>query len=98
MRCRQRLRNMPDHDDVLDVADRLWSGDIPIEEAHPFAPRGSVAEVADGCAFVPSFANVSAVGTGEGLVLVDTGSELFARAALDELRRWSTERVDTAGY
>jgi alkyl sulfatase BDS1-like metallo-beta-lactamase superfamily hydrolase len=57
-----------------------------------------VAEVADGCAFVPSFANVSAVATGDGLVLVDTGSQLFAGAALDELRRWSTDRVDTAVY
>jgi alkyl sulfatase BDS1-like metallo-beta-lactamase superfamily hydrolase len=57
-----------------------------------------VAEVADGCAFVPSFANVSAVSTGDGLVLVDTGSQLFARGALDELRRWSADRVDTAVY
>jgi alkyl sulfatase BDS1-like metallo-beta-lactamase superfamily hydrolase len=89
---------VPDHDDVLDVADRLWRGEIPIEQAHPFAPRGSVAEVADGCAFVPSFANVSAVSTDDGLVLVDTGSQLFARGALDELRRWSTDRVHTAVY
>jgi alkyl sulfatase BDS1-like metallo-beta-lactamase superfamily hydrolase len=89
---------VPDDNDILDVADRLWRGEIAIEQAHPFAPRGDVAEVADGCAFVPSFANVSAVATGDGLVLVDTGSQLFARAALDELRRWSTDRVDTAVY
>jgi alkyl sulfatase BDS1-like metallo-beta-lactamase superfamily hydrolase len=89
--------NVPD-DDVLDVADRLWRGEIPIEQAHPFAPRGAVAQVADGCAFVPSFANVSAVATDDGLVLVDTGSQLFARAAIDELRRWSTEPVHTAVY
>jgi alkyl sulfatase BDS1-like metallo-beta-lactamase superfamily hydrolase len=31
-------------------------------------------------------------------VLVDTGSQLFARAALDEVRRWSTRRVHTAVY
>jgi len=85
-------------DDVLDVADRLWRGDIPIEQAHPFAPRGGVVEVTDGCAFVPSFANVSAVSTADGLVLVDTGSQLFAAAALEQLRRWSTERVHTAVY
>jgi len=89
---------VPDDNDVLDVADRLWRGEIPIEQAHPFAPRGAVAQVADSCAFVPSFANVSAVATGDGLVLVDTGSQLFARAALDELRRWSTDRVHTAVY
>src|SRR5581483_7097339 len=85
-------------DDVLDVADRLWRGEIPIEQAHPFSPRGAVAQVTEGCAFVPSFANVSAVATDDGLVLVDTGSQLFARMAIDELRRWSTDRVNTAVY
>lgn len=89
---------MPDDTDVLDVADRLWQGEIAIEQAHPFAPMGSATEVADGCAFVASFANVSAVSTDDGLVLVDTGSQLFARSALDELRRWSSDRVDTAVY
>src|SRR2546430_2345217 len=76
----------------------MWRGEIQIEEAHPFMPRGDVAEVADGCAFVPSFANVSAVATDDGLVLVDTGSQLFARTALDDLRRWSADRVHTAVY
>ncbi len=85
-------------EDILDVADRLWRGEIAIEQAHPFAPRGGVAEVADGCAFVPSFANVSAIATDEGLVLVDTGSQLFASAAIGELRKWSADRVDTAVY
>src|SRR6266513_1473599 len=84
--------------DVLDLADRLWRGDIGIEEAHPFAPKGSQVDVADGCAFVPSFANVSAVATDDGLVLVDTGSQLFARQVVDELRRWSERPVHTAVY
>ena len=85
-------------EDALDLADRLWRGEITIEDAHPFVPRGGVAQVAEGCAFVPSFANVSAIATDDGLVLVDTGSQLFARAALDELRRWSPDRVHTAVY
>ncbi|MBV8982662.1 MAG: MBL fold metallo-hydrolase [Acidimicrobiia bacterium] len=89
---------MADNNDVLDVADRLWRGELAIEQAHPFAPMGGATEVTDGCAFVASFANVSAVSTDDGLVLVDTGSQLFARSALDELRRWSSARVDTAVY
>jgi hypothetical protein len=44
---------------VLETADRLWTGDIDITEVHPFAVLGEVEEVADGVAFVPSFANVS---------------------------------------
>ena len=84
--------------DVLDVADRLWRGEASVEDHHPFAPRGGLVEVAAGCAFVPSFANVSAVATDEGLVLVDTGSQLFARQVVDELRRWSDRPVHTAVY
>jgi alkyl sulfatase BDS1-like metallo-beta-lactamase superfamily hydrolase len=84
--------------DVLELADRLWRGEIAIEDNHPFAPRGGVVEVTPGCAFIPSFANVSAVATDDGLVLVDTGSQLFARMVLDELRRWSDARVHTAVY
>ena len=73
--------------DVLDVADRLWRGELAIESHHPMAPRGGVTEVAAGCAFVPSFANVSALATDVGLVLVDTGSELtwIPRPVLQEL-------------
>ena len=52
---------MPDDLDVLDVADRLWRGEIQIEQAHPFAPRGGVAEVGNGFAFVPSFGGAAAV-------------------------------------
>ena len=36
--------------------------------------HGRAEEVADGVAFVPSFANVAAIATDDGLVLVDTGS------------------------
>src|SRR5436305_12874980 len=84
--------------DVLDIADRLWRGEVSVEDHHPFAPRGGVTEVAAGCAFVPSFANVSAVATDDGLVLVDTASQLFAPMALGELRRWSDARGPTAVY
>src|SRR5207248_3168009 len=84
--------------DVLDIADRLWRGEVSVEDHHPFAPRGGLAEVAAGCAFVPSFANVSALATDDGLVLVDTGSQLFARQVVDELRRWSDRPVHTAVY
>ena len=56
--------------DVLEIADRLWRGEASIDEHHPFAPRGGLTEVMPGCAFVPSFANVSALATDDGLVLV----------------------------
>jgi alkyl sulfatase BDS1-like metallo-beta-lactamase superfamily hydrolase len=85
-------------EDPIAVADRLWRGEVTVEGAHPFSHMGGLAEVADGIAFVPSFANVSAISTDDGLVLVDTGSELMASAVHDELRRWTDQRLDTAVY
>ena len=86
-------------DDVLELADKLWRGDIDIVEIHPVGGyMGGVAEVADGVSFVPSFANVSAIATGDGLVLVDTGSSFVAEAVHEALRGWSGLRLNTAIY
>jgi alkyl sulfatase BDS1-like metallo-beta-lactamase superfamily hydrolase len=83
---------------VLDVADRLWRGELDITQAHPFSVLGEVEEVADGVAFVPSFANVSALRTGDGLVLVDTGSAPLAEHVHGQVRRWDGSRLHTAVY
>ncbi len=85
-------------DDVLDLADRLWRGEITTAEYHPVTHLGGMAEITDGVAFVPSLANVSAFSTGDGLVLVDTGSSFVAAAVHAELRRWTDERLHTAVY
>jgi alkyl sulfatase BDS1-like metallo-beta-lactamase superfamily hydrolase len=84
--------------DVLELAERLWRGEISTAEFHPVGNVGGLAEVCDGVAFVPSFANVTAVGTGDGLVLIDTGSAFLAQAVHDELRGWSGQRLNTAVY
>ncbi len=85
--------------DVLELADKLWRGDIDIVEIHPVGGyMGGVAEVTAGIAFVPSFANVSAVATDDGLVLVDTGSSFVAGAVHEALRGWSPLRLNTAIY
>ncbi|WP_395696312.1 alkyl sulfatase dimerization domain-containing protein [Nocardioides sp.] len=83
---------------ILKVADDLWTGARGIEDTHPFSFMGDAEEVADGVAFVPSFANVSAISTDDGLVLVDTGSALFAQHVHDTLRRWSPARLHTAVF
>ncbi len=86
-------------DDVLELADKLWLGEIDVASLHPVGGYlGGLAEPAQGVAFVPSFANVSAFSTAEGLVLVDTGSSFVAGAVHQELRRWSPERLHTAVY
>jgi alkyl sulfatase BDS1-like metallo-beta-lactamase superfamily hydrolase len=85
--------------DVLELADDLWSGAIDTASMHPVSGfTGGLAEVGDGVAFVPSFANVSAVATNDGLVLVDTGASFVATAVHEALRGWSASRLNTAIY
>ena len=43
--------------DLLDLADKLFTGELPIEAHHPFASSGKLAEVQPGVAFVDAFAN-----------------------------------------
>ncbi len=88
---------MPETNDVLDTAERLWNGDGP-SGAHPMAPGGGLAEVADGVAFVPSFANVAAVTTDDGLVLVDVGSPFLSGQVHRTLRTWTGLPLHTAVY
>ncbi|HTZ10526.1 MAG TPA: alkyl sulfatase dimerization domain-containing protein [Acidimicrobiales bacterium] len=86
-------------DDVLDLADRLWRGEVDIVEVHPVGGYlGGLAEVHPDVAFVPSFANVSAFETDDGLVLVDTGSSFVAAAVHEVVRGWSAGRLHTAVY
>jgi alkyl sulfatase BDS1-like metallo-beta-lactamase superfamily hydrolase len=84
--------------DVLSMADRLWRGELSTATLHPVDHVGGFVEITDGVGFVPSFANVSAFETGDGLVLVDTGSLPLARVVHGDLRRWSASRLNTAIY
>jgi len=85
---------------VLDLADKLWRGETSVKSVHPVsgANLGTIEEVTGGVAFVPSFANVSAFTTGDGLVLVDTGSRPLARAVHEQVRTWTRDRLHTAVY
>jgi alkyl sulfatase BDS1-like metallo-beta-lactamase superfamily hydrolase len=85
-------------EDVLSLVDRLWAGETITEIHHLFSMQPEVVELGEGVAFIPAFANVSAFATGEGLVLVDTGSVFAARQIHTEIRRWSSERLHTAVY
>ena len=86
-------------DDVLEVADKLWRGAMDIVDVHPVGGYiGGLAEIDTDVAFVPSFANVSALATDDGLVLVDTGSSFVAQAVHETVRRWNAARLHTAVY
>src|SRR5438067_4242400 len=85
-------------DSIVGLADRLWRGEVPIGEHHPLRPLGRLEEVADGVAFVASFANVSALKTADGLFLVDTGSQRLAGLVHEQIRAWSDDPLHTAVY
>ncbi|MGH9019878.1 MAG: alkyl sulfatase dimerization domain-containing protein [Acidimicrobiales bacterium] len=82
----------------MDLADRLWRGEASTAVHHPVVYSGDLCEVADGVAFLPTFANASAFTTEDGLFMVDTGSGFTARRLFDETRRWSSQRLNTAVF
>ena len=84
--------------DILELADKLWRGETRTSEFHPVMQSGTLTEICEDVAFVPAFANVTAVRTPDGLVLVDTGSMFAAREIHGQLRGWTDQRLHTAVY
>lgn len=84
--------------EILTLADRLWHGEARTSEFHPVAHLGGMAEICQDIAFLPAFANVTAIRTADGLVLVDTGSVFAAQDIHGQLRRWTDQRLHTAIY
>ena len=88
--------------ELLAQTERLWRGDATtaMPEYHPMARLRILEELAPGIAFYKAFVNVTAVKTGEGLVLVDTGTNntQFQKYCFDAFRGWNGERIHTAVY
>ena len=84
--------------DVLDIADRLFTGEIAPADHHPFSQFGDLAEISPTTAFVAAFANAAAFRTDDGLVMVDTSSPFLCGRVHEAVRSWSTERLDTAVF
>lgn len=74
----------------------LLSGALPVDAAQPMAPRMIAEAVAPRTTFVSSFANVTAFGTDDGLVLIDTGSFVLAEPTRACLRAADPAPVSTA--
>jgi alkyl sulfatase BDS1-like metallo-beta-lactamase superfamily hydrolase len=87
---------------VLDLAESMWNRSAG---EHVMGSPGNlmggfvgIDEVAPGVAFVGSFANVTAIATDDGLVLVDVGSPMLAPRVREAIRSWSDRRVHTGVY
>ncbi|HEX5614695.1 MAG TPA: alkyl sulfatase dimerization domain-containing protein [Acidimicrobiia bacterium] len=84
--------------DLLELADGLFTGTIPVEDHHPFASSGQLAEVQPGLVFIDAFANCSAIDTDDGLVAVDTSGRFHATAVHATMRTWSNSPLHTAVF
>ncbi len=85
-------------DDLLALAERIFTGDEPIESHHPFTSTGQRAEVAPRTLYVDAFANSAIAATDEGLVAVDTSGVFHASAVHKSVREWSTAPLHTAVF
>ena len=83
---------------IRDQAERFWNGELTVAMSHPLTPTGEFEEVASGVMFYRWFANVVAVKSEEGLVLVDTGAHFNQTETVSMVRRFATERLHTAIY
>jgi glyoxylase-like metal-dependent hydrolase (beta-lactamase superfamily II) len=81
---------------IRDAAEALWSGRTTTAALHPMSMFLGLEEYRPGLAAVASFANVTAVATADGLVLIDTGSPLAAPGIQAAVRAWSAAPVHTA--
>src|SRR4051812_7429114 len=81
---------------LRDLSERMLAGqDLPA--GLPVAP-GPGERLPGDVLLAPSFANVSAIPTGDGLVLIDTGGMLLAPRAHEDLRALTRDPVHTAVY
>ena len=83
---------------VLDLAERCWNGDLVGKSTGLLRPTFETEEIAPGLVFLQGFANVSALRTAAGLLLVDTGAWLSAGRSFEAIRRVERGPVHSAVY
>jgi glyoxylase-like metal-dependent hydrolase (beta-lactamase superfamily II) len=83
---------------VLETAERLWSGKASTRDMSPVTAFLGLEQVSEGLAFLSSFGNVIVLDTSAGLALFDTGSFFLAQNNYAHIRDWSKRKVHTAVY
>jgi alkyl sulfatase BDS1-like metallo-beta-lactamase superfamily hydrolase len=79
--------------DVLELADRLWTGAVTVDDHHPLGTgRGELVEIADGVRFWHGFSNATVVATDAGLVMVDSGDPVFGPVLHQQTRQWQPDQ------
>ncbi len=81
--------------------ERLWKGSAQIEEWTAAVSQGAVTSVASGIITVHTTyfcGSVTAIRTGDGLVLVDTANQATAEKVLALIRTWDDRPIHTVIY
>jgi alkyl sulfatase BDS1-like metallo-beta-lactamase superfamily hydrolase len=77
---------------VLALVERLWSGESSTVEANPLQTRFTDGEeIAHGLHFYKGLASANTLDTGDGLVMLDTGSAQDTQPLHAAVRRWRPE-------
>jgi alkyl sulfatase BDS1-like metallo-beta-lactamase superfamily hydrolase len=82
--------------DVLALAERFWRGEVRGPDL--VRATGVTEEIAPGVLFAHAFANVTAIRTAAGLVLVDTGNFRARDRTFATVRGWTAEPLVAAVY
>src|SRR5258708_30371361 len=77
-------------------SEKLLSGELSIRERHPLIPTGESEEVAAGVMFWRWFANMTAIKTEDGLVLIDTGGDHHVHPTVAIVPQGSSEPAHNA--
>lgn len=85
-------------EEVLTIAEALWTGKTDVYAHHPFGPPYGPALIADGLWFVKGFANTIVLQTPAGLVIVDPGGFVDFRKKYDTVRKFAGAPLHTAIY
>src|ERR1700722_9774136 len=81
--------------------ERLWNGSAQMEEWTAAVSQGAVTSVADAIITVHTTyfcGSVTAIRTGGGLVLIDTGNQATAEKVLALIRTWNDSPIHTVIY
>lgn len=79
---------------IRELAERHWRGEGDLEhEHHPVTPISGRAaeEILDGVLYLKSIASVTAIDSGDGLVLLDTGGPFDSKVVFDGVRAWRSD-------
>jgi glyoxylase-like metal-dependent hydrolase (beta-lactamase superfamily II) len=76
---------------IRELAERYWAGEADLVGAHHpvFPARARAAEeLGPGLLYLKSLASVTALDTGDGLVMLDTGGQFDADHVFESIRQW----------